>query len=145
MDYITLKWWSREIISHYRSENVLLKAYDTVSISSSKMMVNQFLVTDWINNSCYLLILLLSRWVFALSIHFIYFKKSSESMDLLFWLSKYFCGLLSHFLPKKKVPEWFFIFQRTKTLKIHTKSPSKLLYMVLYFNDCLDQAHGLFS
>ena len=72
MDYITLKWWSREIISHYRSENVLLKAYDTVSISSSKMMVNQFLVTDWINNSCYLLILLLSRWVFALSIHFIY-------------------------------------------------------------------------
>lgn len=61
MDYITMEWWSREIISHYRSEKVLLKAYDTMSLSSSNMMVNQFLVTDWINISCYLIILFLSR------------------------------------------------------------------------------------
>lgn len=113
MDYITMKWWTREIISHHRSEKVLLKSYDTTSLSSRKMMVNQFLVTDCINISCYLIILQLSRWVLALRIHFLYFKKSSEHIGLPFWLTKYFCGLLSHF-PAKKVPGWFFIFLRTK-------------------------------
>lgn len=108
-----MKWWPREIISHYRSEKVLLKSFDTISLSSSKMIVNQFLETDCINISCYLIILLLYRWVLALRIHFLYFKKSSGYIGLPFWHSRFFCGLLSHFLAKK-VPRWFFIFQRTK-------------------------------
>lgn len=108
-----MKRWPREIISHYRSEKVLLKSYDTMSLSSSKMIVNQFLETGCINISCYLIILLLYRWVLALRIHFLYFKKSSEHIGLPFWLRKYFCGMLCHFLAKK-VPRWFFILQSTK-------------------------------
>lgn len=139
-----MKWWSREIISHYRSENVLLKAYDTMSISSSKMMVNQFLVQTGLIIAVIFLFYFYPdgflHLAFILSIlksHLSLWTCSSGSVSI-------FVGCLVTFC-QKKVPEWFFIFQRTKTLKIHTKSPSKLLYMVLYFNDCLDQAHGLFS
>lgn len=138
-----MKWWAREIISHYSHEKVLLKSYDTMSFSSSKMMVNQFLVTDYINISCYLIILLLSRWVSALGIHFLYFKKLSEHIGLPFWLTKYFCGLLSQF-PAKKVPGCFSIFQRTKVKKFLVSILLNCYRWCCILMKCFDQAHGPF-